>query len=146
MSGITLRELRAEMARLTEVMMAKNALYLRREREIVEEFGHDPLKLTARLNDDMALSNASAVAKTCATLAGAMAAVIQSELAYEARYRRGRFGEKEPDNGVHIREGAWTGPHGKIWVAPTEPPITIRPQDLTPETRMIVFGDRGMQA
>ena len=88
MSGkVTLAELRAEMARLTMVMMDRNVKFLEREKELVKEYGHDPLILAARLDDDIWLRNYSAVAKTCATLAGAMAAVIQAELAYEARYR-----------------------------------------------------------
>jgi hypothetical protein len=88
MSEVTLADLRKEMARLTGVMMAKNALYLKREQEIIDEFGHDKLKMAARLDDDKALRDASGAAKMCATLAGAMAAVIQAELAYERRYRK----------------------------------------------------------
>lgn len=146
MSKVTLQELRAEMARLTEVMMARNALYLKREAEIVEEFGKDPLKLSARLNDDITLLNASAVAKTCATLAGGMAAVIQAELAYEARYRHGRYGEKNVQAVSDVVQQQLDAPRAVVRGPGMEKPISIRPQDLAPHARMIVFGERGMQA
>jgi hypothetical protein len=136
--SITLAGLRAEMARLTGVMMAKNALYLKREAEIMDEFKHDKLKLAARLDDDIVLNNASAVAKTCATLAGAMAAVIQAELAYEARYRkRGNIKEvieTAIDDYARGRGANITGP------PPMEPPISTRPQDWSPQARAHIFG------
>lgn len=125
----TLAEIRAEMARLTDILMRKNELYQRREAELVEEHGHDPLKLTSRLDDDKTLNDASGAAKTCATLAGALAQVIQAELAYERRFDPQGLRRRQMDNQL-------------FGGTQLEPPIATRPQDWAEPARSIAHPER----
>lgn len=85
--SLTIPELRRSMARLTEVMMARNEAYLRREAELEDLYRDRPLVLKMRLADDYELNKASGAAKTCAVLAAGIAAVIQAEIAWIEHHR-----------------------------------------------------------
>ncbi len=77
----TLAEMRAELLRIGQLLMKKNAAYLRREAELEALYADNPLALRMRLSDDHELNRASGAAKTLAQLAVGIAAVIQTELA-----------------------------------------------------------------
>ncbi len=78
----TVAQMRIEMGGLVQVMMAKNARYKEREAELTAQYGHDPVLLRMRLDNDWQLNKASAGAKTCAVLITALAAAITAEIAF----------------------------------------------------------------
>ncbi len=80
-------QMRIEMGRLVQVMMGRNAAYMRREAELEELYGHDPLLLRMRLNDDYQLTKASNAAKSCAMLVTALATAINAEIAFLEHHR-----------------------------------------------------------
>jgi len=81
-------DMRIEMGRLTQVMLAKNRAYVRREAELEQLYADKPLVLKQRLEDDYQLTKASNGAKTCAVLITALAAVISAEIAYVEHQQR----------------------------------------------------------
>jgi len=86
----TLADLRAEMARLTGIVMDKSKEYTKREAVLTERHAAKlgpKGDLSSIMKTDVLLADISGAAKTCATLAGALAQVIQAELAYEARFK-----------------------------------------------------------
>lgn len=84
--GNTLGQLRAEMARLTTILMRKNAQYVAREEQLIHLHGDDNRNLMSIMNEDLLLRNYSGAAQTCARLAGALAQVIVAEITYRAAY------------------------------------------------------------
>lgn len=90
MSDVTLAQLRAEMARLTGILMNLNANYLEREKEVIQLHKERHHQFTGELRtvlgSDLLLADYSGGAKTVATLAGAIAQIIQAEIAYERRF------------------------------------------------------------
>ena len=84
----TVADMRVEMGRLTQVMMAKNAEYLHREQELEQLYRDDPVLLKARRDDDYRLNKAGNTAKSCAVLVTALASVIAAEVAYVEHQRR----------------------------------------------------------
>lgn len=91
---VTLVELRAEMARLTGLLMDSNDKYLARERYVREMHAQGKQNFTGDLgtvlDNDVLLNNAAGAGKTIATLVTAMAQVIQAEVAYAAHVREGQ--------------------------------------------------------
>ncbi len=87
----TVAQMRVEMGRLVQVMMAKNKQYLAREAELERLYADEPDVLATRLCDDYVLNKAGGAAKSCAVLISAIASAISAEIAFfEHQYRSGR--------------------------------------------------------
>ncbi len=78
----TVAEMRVELGRLVQVMMDRNAAYLRREAELEAQYGDRPLLLKMRLTQDYELNKAGGAAKSCALLVTAISCAISAEIAY----------------------------------------------------------------
>lgn len=97
----TLAEIRAEMARLTGLLMQSNDRYLEREAEVERRHAEGATNYSGDLitvmNNDVLLNMHAGASKTLAVLVTGMAAVIQAEIAYATFVGKGgRRGGSEP--------------------------------------------------
>lgn len=149
MSDLTLAELRAEMARLTRIMMRSNLKYLEREEEVKLLHQQEANGYTGNLRtvmaNDVLLNEHSSVAKTCGLLAGAMAQVIMAEIEYaramapRSEAARQRIQDLNAAHRAAMEEAGGRrrrGGGGPL----LEPPIATRPQDWAQPARSILFG------
>ncbi len=79
----SIEQMREEMRRIADVLVAKNKAYLEREEELIAQYGRQPLVLRLRLDDDFRLNHASGSAKTCAALVAGLGTAILAELAVQ---------------------------------------------------------------
>lgn len=138
LSRPSLASIRAEMARLTALLMKFNARYLEREEEVrkLHQAGRSGYQnLDGALRGDLQLSDASAAAKTCAALAGALAQIIQAEIAYRAAFTPP---EAERQRVEDAKAGARRAAAEQL--PRLEGPIATRPQDWSDPARSHIFG------
>lgn len=76
----TLDDMRAELARIGQVLMGANMRFLKREAELLQQYEGSPDRQRL-METDKRLRDASAVAKSCAAIATGLSAVITGEIA-----------------------------------------------------------------
>lgn len=133
-----LGEIRAEMARLTGILMKANRDYITREIKLKTQYGHDLHLLSARLREDQLLADYSGTSKTCAALAGALAQVLMAEVTWFEHHRRARNQDEYRQRKQRSREGQVEAASQNLLA---EPPIATRPQDWAEPARRMLFGD-----